>query len=353
MKKRFREFGFKVGLLPTGPKNKITDVKGVLVGHETIKVGTKVNTGVTIIAPHSGNVFKDKVPASIFVGNGFGKLVGSTQVDELGNIETYIGLTNTLSVGTVVESICKHFAKMPENNKVFSFNAVVGETNDGFLNDIKSFPVKEKHVVSAIKGLSTDFEEGNVGAGTGTRCFAWKGGIGSSSRVVEKNISGLSEDFTVGVLVQTNFGGFLEINGVPVGLKLGEYPFKDVLKQYVDGSCMIVVATDAPLEARQLKRVAFRAVSALGKTGAIFSHGSGDYCIAFSNNQNVLIDNTLEGSRGYLSDDVLTYFFMAVIEAVQESVYNSLFMAETTKGHKGKIDALPVNKVIKLLKEDL
>jgi len=348
---RLRELGVQVGVFRAGTLNAITDVAGVRVGHVTINEGDIVHTGVTAILPHDGNIFQEKVPAAVFVGNGFGKLVGFTQVDELGQIETPILLTNTLSVWDVADGIVDYMLALPGNENVRSINPIVGETNDGGLNDIRSRHVKREHAVRAIQtAQSGPVEEGSVGAGTGTICFGWKGGIGTSSRVLPPNLGG----FTIGVLVQTNYGGILEIAGVPVGKELGRYSFKDQLKYPSDGSCMIVVATDAPLNTHQLERLAKRATLALGRTGSAMSHGSGDYVIAFSTSPELRIRPDAERVQQSLRfrEDDLSSLFQAVVEATEEAIYNSLLKARTTKGIQGReIEALPIDKVKDLLRK--
>jgi len=343
---RVRELGVNPWILKPGKFNSITDVQGVKVGHFTLIKGENVRTGVTAILPHDGNVFMEKVPAGIYVGNGFGKLMGFTQVEELGCIETPIILTNTLSVPVAGEALIEYTISLKGNENVRSVNPVVGECNDGFLNDIRGFHIKKEHVFEAIKNAKSGIvEEGNVGAGTGTVCFGFKGGIGTSSRVLPKNLGG----WTVGVLVQTNFGGILQIAGAPVGIELGEFYLKDRIKYDDGGSCMIVVATDAPLDSRQLKRIAKRAMLGIAKTGGISSHGSGDYVIAFSVNKEVRIPfNPSEPLRNIpvINDDFLTPLFLAVIEAVEEAIYNSLTKAESMKGIDNHfVPALPLEKL--------
>jgi len=348
---RLRELGVQVGVFRAGTLNAITDVSGVHVGHVTINEGDIVHTGVTAILPHGGNLFQEKVPAAVFVGNGFGKLIGFTQVDELGQIETPILLTNTLSVWDVANGIVDYMLALPGNENVRSINPIVGETNDGGLNDIRSRHVKREHAVRGIQSAqSGPVDEGSVGAGTGTICFGWKGGIGTSSRVLPPNLGG----FTIGVLVQTNYGGILEIAGVPVGKELGRYSFKDQLKYPGDGSCMIVVATDAPLNTHQLKRLAKRATLALGRTGSAMSHGSGDYVIAFSTSPELRIRPDAERVQQSLRfrEDDLSSLFQSVVEATEEAIYNSLLKARTTKGIQGReIEALPIDKVMDLLRK--
>jgi D-aminopeptidase len=347
-----RKEGIKIGVLSPGKRNAITDVSGVKVGHATIMKGTSVRTGVTAILPHDGNLFQDKVPAAIYVGNGFGKLAGSTQVMELGNMETPIILTNTLGVATAVDAIVEYTLNQKGNEDVQSVNAVVGETNDGYLNDIRGRHITKQHVFEAIQNAQTgSIKEGNVGAGTGTVCFGFKGGIGTSSRLLPEKSGG----YTVGVLVQTNFGGVLQIDGVPVGEELKQFYLSDQLMDKADGSCMIVVATDAPVEARNLERMAKRAMMGLAKTGGIGSNGSGDYVIAFSTNPKLRIPHySTEQILGtnVLRNDAMSPLFMAVIEATEEAIINSLFAAESMTGKDGRtIRSLPKEEVIKILKK--
>jgi D-aminopeptidase len=351
-KKRARDYGIKIGVMPTGKLNSITDVKGVKVGHTTLIVGDSIRTGVTAILPYDGNIFQQKVPAAIFAGNGFGKLAGSTQVNELGNIETPIILTNTLGVATAMDAVVEHTLNYPGNEGVKSVNAIIGETNDSYLNDIRGRHVSKKDVVSAINAAKTGaVEEGNVGAGTGTVCFGFKGGIGTSSRKLPENLGG----YTLGVLVQTNFGGVLQIDGVPVGAELGKFSFSNELLNNVDGSCMIIIATDAPLDSRNLERLAKRAFLGLGKTGGIASNGSGDYMIAFSTAENLRIPHQPDKKlkmNNILHNDATSPIFMAAIEATEEAIINSLFAAETMSGLKGnKVNVLPKEKVIPILKK--
>ncbi len=341
---RIRDFGIEPGIFKPGPLNAITDVPGVKVGQVTIVKDDNVRTGVTAIVPHEGNLFREKCPAAIFVGNGFGKLAGVTQVQELGNIETPIVLTNTLSVAQGIEGVLTYTLSQKGNEDVGSVNAVVGETNDGQLNDIRGRHVTSEDVVRAItEAKGGPVEEGCVGAGTGTVCFGWKGGIGTSSRVLPADLGG----YTVGVLVQSNYGGILEINGAPVGRKLGEY-----YQSNPDGSCMMVVLTDAPLDARNLERLAKRAMMGIAKTGGVAANGSGDYVIAVSVNKDNLID---EGSDFYspklLHNNAMTPLFEAVIEATAEAVWNSLFMATDTQGRNGRTArAIPIDKVLEIIK---
>lgn len=348
--KRVRDYGIEIGVLQTGELNAITDVAGVKVGHTTVIEGEDIRTGVTAILPHSGNIFQQKVPAAIYLGNGFGKLAGYSQVNELGNIETPIILTNTLSVPAASDALITYTLGQPENIDVRSVNSVVGETNDGWLNDIRGRHVKENHVLDAIKNAKGGaVEEGSVGAGTGTICFNYKGGIGTSSRVIPESHGG----YTVGVLVQTNFGGIFELNGVPIAKEMDNYP-----KQYtydVDGSCMIVVMTDAPLSSRNLERMAKRAMLGLAKTGGIASNGSGDYIIAVSTAKEGLISYKSESryqENKELRNGAVTPLFLATIEATEEAILNSLFAAETIKGRDAhEVKALPVDEVLEVMKK--
>ncbi|WP_345890368.1 P1 family peptidase [Rufibacter aurantiacus] len=351
-RKRIREYGIKIGVLPTGKENAITDVAGVQVGQVTLSKGNDIRTGVTAILPHTGNLFQEKVPAAVFVGNGFGKLAGTTQVLELGNLETPIILTNTLSVATAINAMIMHTLQQPGNEKVQSVNAVVGETNDGGLNDIRGRHVTEKHVLEAIqKARPNAVEEGNVGAGTGTICFGFKGGIGTSSRKLPASLGG----YTVGVLVQTNFGGVLQVAGAPVGEELEKFSFRQQILEKADGSCMIIVATDAPVDSRNLERMAKRAMLGLGKTGGIASNGSGDYVVAFSANPALRIPHEAKEktqTTALLRNDEMSPLFMATIEATEEAILNSLFKAETTLGKdKTKVEALPLDKTLDILKK--
>lgn len=348
---RLRDLGVEVGIFHTGKLNAITDVNGVRVGQVTLVVADSIRTGVTAILPHDGNLFQEKVPAAIFVGNGFGKLVGSTQVEELGQIETPVLLTNTLSVWDAADGVVDYMLALPGNEKVRSINPIVGETNDGGLNDIRGRHVTRLHAVEAIRNAKPGaVAEGCVGAGTGTVCFGWKGGIGTSSRVLPSSLGG----FTVGVIVQSNYGGVLDIAGVPVGKELGRFSYRNEVKNPGDGSCMIVVATDAPLNSAQLKRLARRATLALGRTGSAMSHGSGDYGIAFSTSRDVRIhpDDQQIQSIPRLREDDLSPLFQAVVESTEEAVYNSLLRATTTKGYRGSdVEALPVDKVREILRK--
>ena len=348
---RPRDLGLSFGILSPGEWNAITDVKGVQVGHVTKIDGNAIRTGVTAILPHEGNLFQQKVPAAIFVGNGFGKLAGVTQVQELGNLESPIILTNTLSVAAGIEGVIRYSLAQPGNEQVQSVNAVVGETNDGYLNDIRGMNITSEDVIRIIDSAKSGMvKEGNVGAGTGTVCFGWKGGIGTSSRKLPESLGG----YTVGVLVQTNLGGNVQIAGVPVGEKLGKYPFKDALEKS-DGSCMIIVATDAPVLERNLERMAQRAMMGLAKTGGIASNGSGDYVIAFSTAEGLRIPYSAESGKLVLTEslrnDDMTSLFLAVIEATEEAIINSLFAAETMQGRDGNsVEKLPVDRVLEWVK---
>ncbi|MEM1357450.1 MAG: P1 family peptidase [Bacteroidota bacterium] len=348
---RPRDLGVPFGVMPTGTLNAITDVSGVRVGHTTLIIGDSIRSGVTAILPHAGNMYREKVPAAIHLGNGYGKLAGYSQVQELGEMETPIVLTNTLSVATGINALISNCLQRPENVRVGSVNAVVGETNDGFLNDIRGRHVTEAHVLAALmEAKGGAVTEGNVGAGTGTSCFGWKGGIGTSSRLLPEKLGG----YTVGVLVQTNFGGVLQIAGVPVGEKLGQYYFRNELESHADGSCMIIVATDAPLGARNLKRLAKRCMLGLARTGGIASNGSGDYVIAFStaeSNRVKLGEGRVRGVQE-LANSGMSPLFLGAIEATEEAIINSLFAAETMSGREGnKRDALPKEEVLQLLRE--
>lgn len=350
-KKRVRDHGIKIGVLKPGKLNAITDVDGLKVGHITI-ISNNVRTGVTAIVPHNGNLFQQKIPAAIFVGNGFGKLAGITQVQELGNIESPIILTNTLSVAAAIDAVIEYTLNQPGNENIQSVNAVVGETNDGKLNDIRGRNVTKQHVLEAIKNAKGDaVSEGNVGAGTGTVCFGFKGGIGTSSRV----LPGAAGGYTVGVLVQTNFGGVLQIDGVPVAEEMGQFFMSNMISHDVDGSCMIVIATDAPVDARNLERMAMRAMMGLARTGGIASNGSGDYVVAFSTEPTLRIAHSADNQKtqkfNLLHNDAMSSLFLAVIEATEEAIINSLFMAESMTGTDGKeIKSLPIEEVLKIMK---
>jgi len=346
---RAREAGIVIGILPTGPLNAITDVAGVKVGQVTIIEGANIRTGVTAILPHGGNLYQDKVPAGFSVGNAYGKFMGSTQIKELGEIETPIVLTNTLNVPEAAAGTIEWTLKQPGNEEVRSVNAVVGETNDGTLNDIRARRVRPADAIAAIESASAGpVQEGAVGAGTGTIAFGWKGGIGTSSRKLPASLGG----WTVGVLVQTNYGGVLQVAGVPVGQALGQYMLKDELsKASGDGSCIVVVATDAPLSDRNLERLAHRGLLGLVRTGSPVTNGSGEYAIAFSTNPDVrrTPERRMKPSPILdLPNDQITPLFEAAIEAAEEAAINSLFAATPMDGNGHHIDALPVDKVVAL-----
>jgi D-aminopeptidase len=347
---RARDYGIEPGILTPGKWNAITDVSGVKVGQKTLIVGDSIRTGVTVILPHDGNIFKEKVPAAVFVGNGFGKALGFTQVEELGNIESPIALTNTLNVFLVANALLDYTLSIPENSWVRSINPIVGETNDGWLNDIIGRHVGKEDVFEAIASAKSGrVEEGNVGAGTGTRCLGFKGGIGTSSRVLPKAKGG----YTVGVLVQTNFGGVLTINGAPVGEELNNFYMANDVPYVVDGSCMIIVATDAPLSARNLKRLAKRSYIAFGKVGGFSSNGSGDYTIAFSTAPGIRVpygSKVIEREIKEVSNNHMSPLFLATVEATEEAIYNSLFKADKMVGFKGRtMEALPIKKTLEIM----
>ena len=361
---RARELGVKVGILAPGPLNAITDVNGVLVGHTTVIRGDNVRTGVTAILPHGGNLFREKVPGAVFVGNGFGKLAGSTQVNELGEIETPILLTSTLSVPRVADYLMDYMLALPGNEEVPSINPLVAETNDGYLNDIRGRHITRDDVFAAIKGAKNGaVTEGSVGAGTGTVAFGFKGGIGTSSRKLPERLGG----FTVGVLVQSNFGGVLTINGAPVGQELDRYYLREELKQAArrqnakesdaDGSIIIVIATDAPVDARNLQRMAARAMMGLARTGSAGTNGSGDYAIAFSTSEEVRVRTQSQNERNLprtvktLANDAMSPLFLAVIEATEEAIYNSLFKATTISGKGRTVEALPLDRTVEILRK--
>ncbi|MGB7069520.1 MAG: P1 family peptidase [Pyrinomonadaceae bacterium] len=398
---RTREIGIKTGVLPTGPNNAITDVGGVTVGHTTIIKGDNVRTGVTAILPHNGNLFKEKVPGAVFVGNGFGKLAGSTQVNELGEIETPIILTSTLSVPRVGDFLLDHMLSLPGNENVQSINPLVAETNDGFLNDIRGRHITRADVFNAIKNARNGIvDEGSVGAGTGTVAFGWKGGIGTSSRRLPVSLGG----YTIGVLVQTNFGGVLTIDGAPVGVELGKYYLKDAVslqtparskgisgadcnaitsvrasasdaadgsisildadsnaltsvrasaRDAADGSIIIVIATDAPLDWRQLERLAERSMSGLARTGSAMTNGSGDYAIAFSTAlENRVRSAETKRTMQVVGNDAMSPLFLAVIEATEEAIYNSMLKASTIRGRdKRTVEALPLEPTRNILRK--
>jgi len=363
---RAREAGVIVGILPTGPLNAITDVDGVTVGHVTVVRDGNVRTGATAVLPHSGNLFREKVPGAVFIGNAFGKLAGSTQVNELGEIETPIMLTSTLNVPRVADAVIDYMLGLPGNEGVQSINPLVGETNDGYLNDIRRRVVGRDEVFGAIRTARGGMiEEGSVGAGTGTVAFGFKGGVGTSSRKLPASLGG----HTVGVLVQTNFGGILTINGAPVGRELGQYYLKEQLvvrstrpdnpansnsANSADGSVIIVIATDAPIDHRNLQRLAARAMMGLARTGAAGSNGSGDYAIAFSTAADLRIrtgaNTRAPRSVTLLSNDAMSPLFLAVIEATEEAIYNSLFRATTMTGRGHTVEALPIDRTLEILK---
>jgi D-aminopeptidase len=352
---RAREAGVVVGILPPGPLNAITDVEGVRVGHATVVEGTEVRTGVTAILPHAGNTFRERVPAAIHVGNGFGKLLGVTQVRELGEMETPILLTCTLCVWRAADALAAWMLAQPGMDDVRSINPVVGETNDGALNAIRERPIRPEHVTAALEGAGGGpVSEGSVGAGTGTVAFGWKGGIGTSSRRLPAELGG----YTVGVLVQSNYGGVLTVNGAPVGRELGRYIFHRELEAAAqrgpadrgDGSIMIVVATDAPLDARNLERLAARAVAGLARTGAAMTNGSGDYVIAFSTAPEVRRHpGRAPREVRDLSNDATSPLFLAAAEATEEAILNSLFRATTVSGNGTTVEALPLAETLEIL----
>jgi D-aminopeptidase len=351
---RARDLGIAPGVHAPGPLNAITDVDGVRVGHTTIVDGDRIRTGVTAIVPHGGNVFQDKVAGAVFVGNAFGKLAGSTQVAELGTIETPIVLTNTLSVGVAIDAVVRYTLAQPGNEQVRSVNALVGETNDGGLNDIRGLHVTRDHVLEALRNARPGaVAEGSVGAGTGTICYGWKGGIGTSSRRLDRT------GYTVGVLAQTNFGGNLTIAGTPVFKQL-QPPSRRAadgrhdpdVRSDADGSCMLVVATDAPLDARDLRRLAARAVFGLARTGSAYSNGSGDFAVAFSTSPETRarFNETAARPHATLPTEATSPLFEAALEATEEAVYNSLFQATTIRSSIGSAEAIPIDRVRELLK---
>jgi len=370
---RARDIGLRVGILPAGAQNTITDVAGVRVGHTTIIRGADIRTGVTAILPHAGNLFQEKVPGAVFVGNGFGKLMGSTQVEELGEIETPIILTSTLSVPRAADALLDYMLQLPGNEEVRSINPLVAETNDGWaLNDGRGRHITREDVIGAIKNARTGaVEEGAVGAGTGTVAFGFKGGIGTSSRKLPPALGA----YTVGALVQTNYGGVLNINGAPVGRELGKFYLKEELERATssgqthagqraamvqqntaDGSIIIVIATDAPVDARNLRRMAARAMSGLARTGGSGSNGSGDYAIAFSTAPDVRISMRRAAADApralkVLSNDAMSPLFLACLEATEEAIYNSLFRAQTMTGRGNTIEALPLERTLDILRK--
>jgi D-aminopeptidase len=358
---RIRALGIQVGVLQPGPANAITDVAGVRVGHTTVIKGDSLRTGVTAILPHGGNLFQEKVPGAVFVGNAFGKLIGSTQVNELGEIETPILLTSTLSTPRVADSLITYMLGLPGNEGVQSVNPLVGETNDGYLNDIRARPIAEQDVIAAIHGAHEGpVEEGCVGAGTGTVAFGFKGGIGTASRKLPSALGG----YTVGVLVQSNFGGILSIAGAPVGRELGNYYLKDYVEsgkrsvqtpgpgQNPNGSIMIVLATDAPITHRNLSRLAARAIMGLARTGSSGSNGSGDFVIAFSTAPALRIESgTKVRATAELGNEDMSPLFEAAIEATEESIYNSLFRACDTQSRGHSVKALPLKETLDVLRK--
>lgn len=351
---RARDFGISIGILPTGNWNAITDVPGVKVGHTSVISGQNIRTGVTSIIPHSGNLFQDKVAAAVYVGNGFGKMMGISQIQELGNIETPILLTNTLNAPKVADALIDYMTQLPGNENVRSVNSVIGETNDGGLNDIRGRHVQSEHVLKAITTAKTGVvDEGNVGAGVGTETLGFKGGIGTASRKLPASKGG----YTVGVLVQSNFGGVLQINGAPVGRELQNFYLMEKKEPYkADGSCMIIIATDAPLSSRNLERLAKRSYISFGNVGGFSSNGSGDYSIAFSTHPSSRVPYNngpqIEIETKDLHNDELSPLFMAVWEATEEAILNSMFAAEDMKGINNRtVKALPIKETVEILKK--
>ena len=371
---RARDLGINIGILPAGANNSITDVAGVTVGQTTIVKGENIRTGVTAILPHNGNLFREKVPGAVFVGNGFGKLAGSTQVNELGEIETPILLTSTLAVPKTADFLMDYMLGLPGNEQVRSINPLVAETNDSGLNDIRGRHITREDVFNTLKtAKSGSVDEGSVGAGTGTVAFGWKGGIGTASRKLPANLGG----YTLGVLVQSNFGGVLSIDGVPVGEELGQYYLKNAVSMQkpahkqgrdpltidaltdlrasasdpsADGSIIIVIATDAPLDHRQLMRLASRSMVGLGRTGASMTNGSGDYAIAFSTANRIDADDRVR-NISVLGNEAMSPLFQAVIEATEEAIINSLLKATTVTGNGRTVDALPIDKLKEILRK--
>lgn len=354
---RIRDLGLEPGIFEPGPENAITDIGGVQVGHETLIEGSDIRTGVTAVLPHGGDLFDEKVPAAVHVGNGFGKAAGFLQVQELGTIETPIVLTNTLDVGTAVEATVGWTLRQPGHDNVGSVNAVVGETNDGYLNDIRGQHVTPEDVVAAIESATGGpVEEGTVGAGTGTSTLGWKGGIGTSSRALPEQLGG----YTVGALVQTNYGGILRIDGVPVGRRLGTYSFRTVVesgeassstRSEDEGSCMIILATNAPVSPRNLERMAKRAMLGLARTGSYSSNGSGDFVIAFST-QNRRAGDQAPRPDSLLPNSRMSPLFLGSVEAVEEAVYNALTAATTVEGRDGHTqEALPLDRLRSILRD--
>ncbi len=356
---RARDIGIEVGVFRPGTHNAITDVSGVRVGQTTVIEGDRVRTGVTAILPHGGNPYRSRVPAAIHVGNGFGKLLGVTQVRELGELETPILLTCTLCVWRAADAMVEWMLARDDMERVRSINPVVGETNDGSLNDIRSRPIRPEHVIAALESATDgSVEEGAVGAGAGTVAFGWKGGIGTSSRILPESLGG----YTVGVLVQSNFGGILQIAGAPVGIELGRFPFSDQVRSEDAsyrpdediqewGSIMMVVATDAPLSDRNLERLAKRAIMGLARTGSFASNGSGDYVIAFSTANEVRRSTTPAAiSVQDLHNELMSPLFEATVEATEEAIYNSLFKAETVTSNGRTVEALPIEATMDVLR---
>ena len=355
---RARDLGLAIGIFNTGEHNAITDVPGVHVGHTTVLEGSRVRTGVTAILPHEGNLYSSRVPAAIHVGNGFGKLLGMTQVNELGEIETPILLTCTLCVWKAADAMVEWLLDQDDMENVRSINPVVGETNDGRLNDIRSRPIEAHHVVAALESATNGpVTEGAVGAGAGTVAFGWKGGIGTSSRVLPESLGG----YNLGVLVQSNFGGILQIGGAPVGVELGQYSFSDQVSReeapgpeedvHEWGSIMMVIATDAPLSDRNLKRIARRAVMGLSRTGSYASNGSGDYVIAFSTANGVRRSSAVDiHELEDLPNGRISALFQATVEATEEAIYNSLFKAQTVSSNGRRVEALPITETAEILR---
>ena len=355
---RARDLGLAIGIFNTGEHNAITDVPGVHVGHTTVLEGSRVRTGVTAILPHEGNLYSSRVPAAIHVGNGFGKLLGMTQVNELGEIETPILLTCTLCVWKAADAMVEWLLDQDDMENVRSINPVVGETNDGRLNDIRSRPIEAHHVVAALESATNGpVTEGAVGAGAGTVAFGWKGGIGTSSRVLPESLG----RYNLGVLVQSNFGGILQIGGAPVGVELGQYSFSDQVSReeapgpeediHEWGSIMIVIATDAPLSDRNLERIARRAVMGLSRTGSYASNGSGDYVIAFSTANGVRRSSAVDiHELEDLPNGRISALFQATVEATEEAIYNSLFKAQTVSSNGRTVEALPITETAEILR---
>jgi D-aminopeptidase len=347
---RARDLGVKPGVFPPGRNNAITDVAGVRVGHATLMQGDSIRTGVTAILPHEGNLFLERVPAALHVGNGFGKLLGATQLNELGELETPILLTCTLCVWNAADALVGWMLEQPGMENVRSINPVVAETNDGTLNAIRSRPIGAKEVRAALAASSSGpVAEGSVGAGTGTIAFGWKGGIGTSSRVLPAALGG----WTVGVLVQSNFGGILQVLGAPVGRELGQYAFKRDVQtagERGDGSIVMVVATDAPLSDRNLRRLAARAIMGLSRTGSSAANGSGDYVIAFSTNAKVRrAFNAQRLTTEEVANEEMSGLFEGAVEATEEAIYNSLFEATTVTGSGHTAEAIPLDKLRQVL----